>query len=58
SILMSFKKHRAIKNESLCGEEVEDAYNNLTSLIDQVWHDSYHRNKLDRMLWEWAQAGM
>ncbi|KAI5983215.1 hypothetical protein EDD15DRAFT_2376782 [Pisolithus albus] len=58
SVLMTFKKHGAIKNESLCGEEVEDAYNNLTSLIDQVWHDSYHGNKLERMLREWARAGM
>ncbi|KAI6007999.1 hypothetical protein EDC04DRAFT_2611136 [Pisolithus marmoratus] len=58
TILMMFKKHGAIKNESLCREEVEDAYNSLTSLIGQVWHDSYHGNKFDTMLQEWAWAGM
>ncbi|KAI6018679.1 hypothetical protein BKA83DRAFT_4496161 [Pisolithus microcarpus] len=58
SILMMFKKHGTIKNETLCGEEVDDTYHNLTSLVDQVWHNEYHGNKLERMLQEWARAGM
>ncbi|KAI5983023.1 hypothetical protein EDD15DRAFT_2376899 [Pisolithus albus] len=58
SVLMTFKKHGTIKNETLCGEEVNDAYHNLTSLVDQVWHNEYHGNKLERMLWEWARAGI
>ncbi|KIK15159.1 hypothetical protein PISMIDRAFT_115708, partial [Pisolithus microcarpus 441] len=57
-ILMMFKKHGTIKNETLCGEEVDDTYHNLTSLVDQVWHNEYHGNKLERMLQEWARAGM
>ncbi|KAI6035959.1 hypothetical protein BKA83DRAFT_4485049 [Pisolithus microcarpus] len=55
---MTFKKHGTIKNETLCGEEVDDAYHNLTSLVDQVWRNEYHGNKLERMLQEWARAGM
>ncbi|KAI6018721.1 hypothetical protein BKA83DRAFT_4496202 [Pisolithus microcarpus] len=58
SVLMTFKKHGTIKNETLCGEEVDDAYHNLTSLVDQVWRNEYHGNKLERMLQEWARAGM
>ncbi|KAI5994632.1 hypothetical protein EDC04DRAFT_2910431 [Pisolithus marmoratus] len=51
-------KHGTIKNKTLCGEEVNDAYHNLSSLVDQVWHNDYHGNKLERMLQEWARAGM
>ncbi|KAI6018962.1 hypothetical protein BKA83DRAFT_4495751 [Pisolithus microcarpus] len=58
SVLMTFKKHGTIKNETLCGEEVDDTYHNLTSLVDQVWRNEYHGNKLKRMLQEWARAGM
>ncbi|KAI6019278.1 hypothetical protein BKA83DRAFT_112983, partial [Pisolithus microcarpus] len=57
-VLMTFKKHGTIKNETLCREEVDDAYHNLTSLVDQVWRNEYHGNKLERMLQEWARAGM
>ncbi|KIK15597.1 hypothetical protein PISMIDRAFT_114897, partial [Pisolithus microcarpus 441] len=58
SILMTFKKHGVAKNETLCREEVEVAYDNLTCLIDQVWSDDYHGSKLDKMLRDWAKAGM
>ncbi|KAI5999290.1 hypothetical protein EDC04DRAFT_2612194 [Pisolithus marmoratus] len=58
NVLMTFKKHGVIKNEMLCGEEVDDTYHNLISLVDQVWHNDYHGNKLERMLWEWTRAGM
>ncbi|KAI6106807.1 hypothetical protein EDD17DRAFT_1516674 [Pisolithus thermaeus] len=58
SVLMTFKKHGVAKNETLCGDEVEDAYNNITHLVDQVWCDDYHRSKLNKMLWEWAKAGL
>ncbi|KAI6002520.1 hypothetical protein EDC04DRAFT_2611836 [Pisolithus marmoratus] len=58
SVLMMFKKHGTIKNEMFCGEEVDDAYHNLSSLVDQVWCNNYHGNKLERMLQEWARAGM
>ncbi|KAI6023201.1 hypothetical protein BKA83DRAFT_4493337 [Pisolithus microcarpus] len=58
SILTTFKKHRVAKNETLCGDEIEDACNNITHLIDQVWYDDYHGSKLDKMLREWAKAGM
>ncbi|KAI5993297.1 hypothetical protein EDD15DRAFT_2196719 [Pisolithus albus] len=58
SVLTTFKKHGVAKNETLCGDKVEDAYNNITRLIDQVWCDDYHGSKLDKMLREWAKAGM
>ncbi|KIK13505.1 hypothetical protein PISMIDRAFT_118767 [Pisolithus microcarpus 441] len=57
-ILMTFKKHRVAKNETLCGDEIEDTCNNIMHLIDQVWYDDYHGSKLDKMLREWAKAGM
>ncbi|KAI6023113.1 hypothetical protein PISMIDRAFT_104849 [Pisolithus microcarpus 441] len=49
-VLMTFKKHGVAKNETLCGDEIEDACNNITHLIDQVWYDDYHGSKLDKML--------
>ncbi|KAI6037276.1 hypothetical protein PISMIDRAFT_12902 [Pisolithus microcarpus 441] len=58
SILATFKKHRVAKNETLCGDKIEDACNNIMCLIDQVWYDDYHGSKLDKMLQEWAKAGM
>ncbi|KIK16144.1 hypothetical protein PISMIDRAFT_16015 [Pisolithus microcarpus 441] len=58
SVLTTFKKHGVAKNETLCGDEIEDACNNITRLIDQVWYDNYHGSKLDKMLREWAKAGM
>ncbi|KAI5994206.1 hypothetical protein EDD15DRAFT_2366882 [Pisolithus albus] len=58
SVLTTFKKHGVAKNETLSGDEVEDAYNNITHLVNQVWSDDYHGSKLDKMLWEWAKAGM
>ncbi|KIK18739.1 hypothetical protein PISMIDRAFT_14124 [Pisolithus microcarpus 441] len=58
SILMTFKKHGVAKNETLCGDEIEDACNNIMHLIDQVWYDNYHGSKLNKMLQEWAKAGM
>ncbi|KAI6016353.1 hypothetical protein BKA83DRAFT_4497978 [Pisolithus microcarpus] len=50
SILTTFKKHGVAKNETLCGDEIEEACNNITRLIDQVWYDDYHGSKLDKML--------
>ncbi|KAI6127200.1 hypothetical protein F5141DRAFT_1060787 [Pisolithus sp. B1] len=58
SVVMTFKKHGVAKNETLCGDEVEDAYNNITHLVNQVWCDDYHRSKLNKMLQEWAKAGL
>ncbi|KAI5989664.1 hypothetical protein EDD15DRAFT_2370355 [Pisolithus albus] len=58
SVLTTFKKHGVAKNETLSGDEVEDAYNNITHLVNQVWSDDYHGSKLDKMLREWAKAGM
>ncbi|KAI6016159.1 hypothetical protein BKA83DRAFT_4129172 [Pisolithus microcarpus] len=58
SVLTTFKKHGVAKNETLCGDEIEEACNNITRLIDQVWYDDYHGSKLDKMLREWAKAGM
>ncbi|KAI6032171.1 hypothetical protein BKA83DRAFT_4488779 [Pisolithus microcarpus] len=58
SVLMTFKKHGVAKNETLCGDEIEEACNNIMRLIDQVWYDDYHGSKLDKMLREWAKAGM
>ncbi|KAI6023527.1 hypothetical protein BKA83DRAFT_4125086 [Pisolithus microcarpus] len=58
SILTTFKKHGVAKNKTLCGDEIEEACNNITRLIDQVWYDDYHGSKLDKMLREWAKAGM
>ncbi|KAI6023501.1 hypothetical protein BKA83DRAFT_4492174 [Pisolithus microcarpus] len=58
SVLTTFKKHGVAKNETLCGDEIEEACNNITHLIDQVWYDDYHGSKLNKMLQEWAKAGM
>ncbi|KAI6017570.1 hypothetical protein BKA83DRAFT_4128172 [Pisolithus microcarpus] len=58
SLYISTNKHGVAKNETLCREEVEVAYDNLTCLIDQVWSDDYHGSKLDKMLRDWAKAGM
>ncbi|KIK13993.1 hypothetical protein PISMIDRAFT_117802, partial [Pisolithus microcarpus 441] len=49
-ILMTFKKHGVAKNETLCGDKIEEACNNITRLIDQVWYDDYHGSKLNKML--------
>ncbi|KIK16433.1 hypothetical protein PISMIDRAFT_113335, partial [Pisolithus microcarpus 441] len=58
SVLTTFKKHGVAKNETLCGDKIEEACNNITHLINQVWYDDYHGSKLDKMLREWAKAGM
>ncbi|KIK15342.1 hypothetical protein PISMIDRAFT_16593 [Pisolithus microcarpus 441] len=58
SVLTTFKKHGVAKNETLCGDEIEEACNNIMRLIDQVWYDDYHGSKLNKMLREWAKAGM
>ncbi|KAI6027979.1 hypothetical protein PISMIDRAFT_7662 [Pisolithus microcarpus 441] len=50
SILTTFKKHGVAKNETLCGDEIEEACNNIMCLIDQVWYDNYHGSKLNKML--------
>ncbi|KAI6011879.1 hypothetical protein BKA83DRAFT_4501563 [Pisolithus microcarpus] len=58
SVLTTFKKHGVAKNETLCGDKIEEACNNITHLINQVWYDDYHGSKLDKMLREWAKAGI
>ncbi|KAI6026815.1 hypothetical protein BKA83DRAFT_116929 [Pisolithus microcarpus] len=57
-VLTTFQKHRVAKNKTLCGDKIEDACNNITCLINQVWCDDYHGSKLNKMLQEWAKAGM